>query len=81
MNDPEEPTEPKEPVDDAIASRSQRKREALDLQKMGERLVNLDTGDLATVPVPAELADAIALWRRIRSQGLQLSWPEFLPAS
>jgi ribosome-associated protein len=67
MNDPEEPTEPKEPVDDVIASRSQRKREALDLQKLGQRLVELDAGDLATVPVPPELDDAISLWRRIRS--------------
>jgi ribosome-associated protein len=67
MNNPEEPTEPKEPVDDVIASRSQRKREALDLQKLGQRLVELDAGDLATVPVPPELDDAISLWRRIRS--------------
>ena len=52
---------------DAAASRTQRKRAALDLQNMGKRLVELDAGDLATVPMPAELSEAIALWRRIRS--------------
>ena len=75
MNDPVEPTEPadaqtgtpKEPMDNAVASRTQRKREALDLQKMGDRLVHLDQGDLATVPLTPELAEAIGLWRRIRS--------------
>ena len=64
---PEQPSAQIEALDDATASRTQRKREALDLQKMGERLVNLDPGDLATIPLPTELAEAIALWRRIRS--------------
>ena len=42
----EPPSEQPDTLDDAVASRTQRKREALDLQKMGERLVNLDAGDL-----------------------------------
>ena len=67
MNDPEEPTEPSAPVEDVTTSRTQRKREALDLQKIGQRLVELDSGDLATVPIPPELEEAIGLWRRIRS--------------
>ena len=54
-------------LEDAAASRTQRKRAALDLQNMGKRLVELDDGDLATVPMSIELSDAIALWRRIRS--------------
>lgn len=58
---------PTEAPDDAPASRTQRKREALHLQKIGKRLVELDAGDLATVPLPPELAEAIALWRRIHS--------------
>ena len=61
MNDTDEPS------DAAVTSRTQRKREALDLQNLGQRLVELDPGDLATVPVPPELEDAIALWKRIRS--------------
>jgi ribosome-associated protein len=61
MNDTDEPS------DDAVTSRTQRKREALDLQKIGQRLVDLDPGDLATVPTTPELDEAIALWKRIRS--------------
>jgi ribosome-associated protein len=67
MNDPEEPTEPIETLDDVVTSRTQRKREALDLQKIGQRLVELDAGDLDSVPLPPELDEAITLWRRIRS--------------
>ena len=48
-------------------SRTQRKREALDLQSIGARLVRLDAGDLAKVPMPDELADAIEACRKIRS--------------
>ena len=55
------------PSDAAVTSRTQRKREALDLQNLGQRLLELDPGDLATVPVPPELDEAIALWTRIRS--------------
>ena len=61
MNDPEQP------ADDVVTSRTQRKREALDLQKTGQRLLDLDPGDLATVPLPPEMVEAIALWKRIRS--------------
>ena len=61
MNDPEEPD------DDIVTSRTQRKREALDLQKTGQRLVELDPGDLASVPLPQDMLDAIALYKRIRS--------------
>ena len=71
MNDPEEPIESTESgqkaLEDVATSRTQRKRAALDLQNLGKRLVELDAGDLATVPIPAELGEAIALWRRIRS--------------
>jgi ribosome-associated protein len=48
-------------------SRTQRKRQALDLQKLGERLVGLDPGDLAKVPVPEDVEDAIAVLARIKS--------------
>ncbi|HEY5646918.1 MAG TPA: ribosome biogenesis factor YjgA [Pseudomonadales bacterium] len=48
-------------------SRTQRKREALDLQSIGARLVGLEPGDLARIPIPDQLADAIQACRRIRS--------------
>lgn len=73
MNDPDEPTASSvdssinEPTDNVVTSRTQRKREALDLQKIGQRLLDLDPGDLATVPLPPAMEEAIALWKRIRS--------------
>lgn len=48
-------------------SRTQRKREALDLQSIGARLVALEAGELAKIPLPEELADAIHACRRIRA--------------
>jgi len=48
-------------------SRTQRKREALDLQSIGARLVGLEAGALASIPLPDELADAVHACRRIRS--------------
>ena len=47
------------PSDAAVTSRTQRKREALDLQNLGQRLLELNPGDLATVPVPPELDEAL----------------------
>jgi len=48
-------------------SRTQRKREALDLQSIGARLVGLEDGQLAGIPLPEALAEAVAACRRIRS--------------
>ena len=48
-------------------SRTQRKREALDLQRIGARLVALEAGELAKLPLPEELADAVHACRRIRA--------------
>lgn len=69
MNDREKSQRSGERADTAAApvSRTQRKRAALDLQSVGARLVDLDPGDLARIPVPGELGDAIAAWKRIRS--------------
>jgi len=47
-------------------SKSQRKREALALQDLGERLATLPAGELARVPMPAELAEAVA---EVRTMG------------
>lgn len=46
-------------------SKSQRKRESLALQDLGERLVNLPAGQLARVPIEGELADALAQARQM----------------
>lgn len=55
--------EPEKSADPELSerpSKSQRKREALALQSLGERLVSLPDGELARVPMPDELAAAVA---------------------
>jgi ribosome-associated protein len=55
----------KDPAGDP--SRSERKRQALDLQKIGKRLVDLGAADRARVALPPELEEAVEACRRIRS--------------
>lgn len=50
-------------------SKSQRKREALALQALGERLVKLKPGQLEKVPLPAELSQAVRLAQSLRQRG------------
>lgn len=49
-------------------SRSQRKREALALQKLGVALTRLTTTQLAMIPLPEELLEAVLEARRLRSR-------------
>ena len=60
----------KEPSDraDDHPSKSERKRRAARLQKLGKRLIELGPREQAQVPLPRELEDAIAAHRRIRSR-------------
>jgi ribosome-associated protein len=60
MNDEEEELPP---------SKSARKREAIALQKLGERLVKMRPGDLATLPLTEPLVEAITEARRLTSRG------------
>ncbi|MGI9292614.1 MAG: ribosome biogenesis factor YjgA, partial [Pseudomonadales bacterium] len=48
-----------EAANDTPKSKSQRKREVLALQALGETLVDLPANDLATIPMPAELEEAV----------------------
>jgi len=50
-------------------SKSMRKREAHALQKLGERLVQMRPQDLATLPLPDPLVEAITEARRLTSRG------------
>ncbi len=52
--------------DDRPPSKSARKREMHALQDMGTALVELSDGELKTIPLDDELADAIAVARRIK---------------
>jgi ribosome-associated protein len=61
-----------EPLDDAAAtdawarpSKTQRKKEMTALQALGARLVGLNAGQLAQVPLPEKLRDAIAAAQKI----------------
>lgn len=62
---------PYEDEDEEIiyVSKSQLKRESHALQAMGEELVELSAAKLAKIPMPDELADAVALARKIRARG------------
>lgn len=51
------------------ASKSAAKREAEALQALGEALIDLPASVLATLPLPEELREAIALARSIRQHG------------
>ncbi len=72
------PGDAPDPFETDSPSRTQRKRQALDLQKIGEQLLALDDGDLAQVPVPQELSDAIATWKRIRSHEARRRQSQFI---
>jgi ribosome-associated protein len=52
-------------------SKSQLKREMLELQELGVELVKLPPDQLATLELPEKLVDAIELARRITSHGAQ----------
>lgn len=55
--------DPQEPL-----SKSARKREQQALQNLGEQLVKLSDKELATIPMDEELAEAVALARRIANK-------------
>ena len=57
------------PDPDEGPSRSQRKRDAAELTRLGAELVALPAAELAALPLPERLRDAIELARRITAHG------------
>ena len=55
-------------MQDERPSKTQRKKEVEALQTLGERLVELNTAQLAAVPLPDDLRDAVLEAKRIRSR-------------
>jgi ribosome-associated protein len=55
-------------MQDERPSKTQRKKEVEALQALGERLVSLNAAQLAAVPLPDELREAVAEAQRIRSR-------------
>lgn len=53
---------------DERPSKSERKRQMHALQALGEEIANLPKAELATMPVPDDLREAIATARRIKSR-------------
>jgi len=54
---------------DERPSKSLRKRQSTDLQALGEALIELPEGELAELPLPETLRDAVELARRITAHG------------
>jgi len=50
-------------------SKSARKREYLELQKLGEELLSLKDAELAAMPIDEELRDAVLDARQIKAHG------------
>ncbi|MFT5033074.1 MAG: ribosome-associated protein [Bermanella sp.] len=55
-------------IDDRPPSKSERKRQMHARQVLGEELANMSNADLAEMPVPADLLEAITIARRIKSR-------------
>ena len=47
-------------------SKTQKKKEALELQKMGEKLVTLSDEQIKNIDLPAELSDAVKFIKTIK---------------
>ncbi len=58
-----------DPYEDLGPSKSQRKREAEELKDLGDHLVGLPEAELAALPLPEKLRDAVELARRITAHG------------
>lgn len=56
-------------MDTEYKSRTQKKKEAQALQRLGEQLVALPSGKLAAMELPDELLAAIEFARKIKSRG------------
>ncbi|MCD6533006.1 MAG: DUF615 domain-containing protein [Deltaproteobacteria bacterium] len=56
-------------MDTEYKSRTQKKNEVRALQRLGEQLVALPSGQLESLELPDELLTAIELTRKIRKQG------------
>jgi ribosome-associated protein len=61
-------------------SRTLKKRAAQRLQALGERLVDLPAEQLAAVPMPAELAEAIAMARTMHKHGARRRQLQYIGA-
>jgi ribosome-associated protein len=64
-----EPAQDLSETEEPAPSKSQRKRDALALRRLGVELVALPAAELAALPLPERLRDAIVLARGLRAHG------------
>ena len=71
-NSPEDPyfedAQADEFEEEELVSKTELKRQAKELHKLGETLVNLTDAHIATIPMDEELADAVAIARRVNKK-------------
>jgi len=67
-----------DPEDEERTSKSARKRAALDLQSLGEALIELPPPELAALDLPERLHDAIVAARSIASRGARVRQRQFI---
>ena len=65
---------------DSPKSRTQKKKEDRELQKMGEQLVQLSPDQLASVAMPDELAEAVEMGRKTTRHGARRRQLQFIGA-
>ncbi len=56
-------------MDDTKPSKSERKREHIALQKLGEELISLRESEIEALPIDEDLREAVLEARRIRANG------------
>jgi ribosome-associated protein len=66
--------------DDAPKSRTQKKKEDRELQKLGEQLVELSPEQLAAVAIPDELAQAVQMGRTMTRHGARRRQLQYIGA-
>jgi len=67
-------------VEKEYKSRTQKKKEDQALQKLGEQLVALPSGQLENMVLPDELAEAIELAQKIKSHGARRRQIQYIGA-
>jgi Uncharacterized protein conserved in bacteria len=71
-NSPEDPyfedAQADEFEEEELISKTELKRQAKELHKLGETLVNLTDAHIATIPMDEELADAVAIARKVNKK-------------
>jgi ribosome-associated protein len=63
-----------------LTSKSQKKREALTLQAMGEQLVKLSIEQLTSIGLPQDLHAAVVLAKKISKHGARLRQMQYIGA-